>query len=66
VKRVSLTVKAIYEKGVLKLLEKVDLKDGEEVIVVVRRKPNVDKFIGILGKASAKELEAYEEEVYNH
>ena len=62
----SLTVKAIYEKGVLKLLEKVDLKDGEEVIVVVRRKPNVDKFIGILGKASAKELEAYEEEVYNH
>jgi len=65
VKRVSLTVKAIYEKSVLKLLEKVDLKDGEEV-VVVRRKPNVDKFIGILGKASAKELEAYEEEVYNH
>ena len=64
-KRVSLTVKAIYEKSVLKLLEKVDLKDGEEV-VVVRRKPNVDKFIGILGKASAKELKAYEEEVYNH
>ncbi|HDD25832.1 MAG TPA: DUF104 domain-containing protein [Acidilobales archaeon] len=61
----SLIVKAVYEKGVLKLLEDVDLKDGEEVIIIVRRKPNIDKFIGILGKASAKELEAYEEEVYS-
>ena len=60
-----LIVKAVYEKGVLKLLEDIDLRDGEEVIVVVRRKPNIDKFVGILGKASAKELEAYEEEVYN-
>ncbi|MCD6428772.1 MAG: antitoxin family protein [Desulfurococcales archaeon] len=60
----SLIVKAIYEKGVLKLLENIDLKDGEEVIVIVKRKPNIDKFVGMLGKASAKELEAYEEEVY--
>jgi len=55
-------VKAIYEKGVLKLLEKVDLEDGEEVIVFVKKKPSIDKFIGVLGKASAKELESYEEQ----
>ena len=61
----SLVAKAIYEKGVLKLLENIDLKDGEEVIVIVRRKPNIDRFVGILGKASAEELEAYEEEVYS-
>ncbi len=61
----SLTVRARYERGVLKLLGNVDLRDGEEVIVIIRRKPNIDKFIGILGKASAEELEAYEEEVYS-
>jgi len=58
-------VRAVYEKGVLKLLEKVDLEDGEEVVVVVRRKPSIDKLVGVLGKASSRELEAYEEEVYN-
>jgi len=61
----SLTVRARYERGVLKLLENVDLRDGEGVIVIIRRKPNIDRFIGILGKASAEELEAYEEEVYS-
>ena len=43
----------------------MDLRDGEEVIVIIGRKPNIDRLIGILGKASAKELKAYEEEVYN-
>lgn len=28
--------KAIYEKGTLKLLEKIDLKEGEEVEIEVR------------------------------
>ena len=62
----SLTVRAVYEKGVLRLLEKVNLKDGEEVVVVIKKKPSIDRFVGILGKASAKELESYEEEVYTH
>ena len=61
----SLTVRAKYERGVLRLLENVNLRDGEEVIVIIRRKPNIERFIGVLGKASAKELEAYEEEVYS-
>jgi len=63
---VSLTVRAVYEKGVLRLLEKVNLKDGEEVVVVIKKKPSIDRFVGVLGKASAKELESYEEEVYTH
>ena len=61
----SLTVRAKYERGVLRLLEDVNLRDGEEVIVIIRRKPNIERFVGVLGKASAKELEAYEEEVYS-
>ncbi len=47
------------------MLENTDLRDGEEVIVIIRRKPNIDKFVGILGKALVEELEAYEEEVYS-
>jgi len=62
----SLTVRAVYEKGVLRLLEKVNLKDGEEVVVIIKKKPSIDRFVGVLGKASAKELESYEEEVYTH
>ncbi len=61
----SLTVRAKYERGVLRLLENVNLRDGEEVIVIIRRKPNIERFIGVLGKASVKELEAYEGEVYS-
>ena len=61
----SFTVRARYEKGVLKPLESVDLKDGEEVIIIIKKRPNISKFVGVLGKASARELEAYEEEVYN-
>ncbi len=35
-----------YEKGVLKPLEKLELKEGEEVEVVIRRKPS--KVFGVL------------------
>ena len=61
----SLTIRARYEKGVLRPLENVDLKDGEEVIIIIKKRPNIDMFVGVLGKASARELEAYEEEVYS-
>lgn len=61
---VSITVRARYEKGVLKPLQDLNLEEGEEVIVIVKKRPNIDRFVGVLGKASARELEAYEEEVY--
>ncbi len=60
----SFTIRARYEKGVLKPLESVDLKDSEEVIIVIKKRPNIDRFVGVLGRASVRELEAYEE-VYN-
>ena len=52
----SKTVKARYERGVLKLLEPVELKEGEEVIVRLEtyedRIRRLRKYRGILGKAS--------------
>ncbi len=58
-------VRVRYENGVFKPLEHVDLKDGEEVIIFIRKKRVRDvlsKYIGILGEASIEELKKYEEE----
>ena len=41
----SLTVRARYEKSVVEPLESIDLEDGEEVIIVIKKRPNIDKFI---------------------
>ena len=35
----SFTVRAKYEKGVLRPLENVDLKEGKEVIIIIKRGP---------------------------
>ena len=57
----SKVVRARYERGVLKLLEPVDLKEGEEVIVRLEtyedRLRRLRKYRGILGKASKEEIE---------
>lgn len=57
----SKMVRAKYEKGVLKLLEPVELKEGEEVIVRLEtiddRVKKLRKYRGILGKASKEEIE---------
>lgn len=54
-------VRARYERGVLKLLEPVDLREGEEVIVRLEtyedRLKRLRKYRGILGKASKEEIE---------
>ena len=58
---VSRVARAIYKDGVLKLLEPIELRDGEEVIVVVERYEDrirkLRKYRGILGKASEEEIE---------
>ena len=55
----SRVVKAKYEKGVLKLLEPVQLREGEEVLVRIEkledRKKIIEKFYGRRGFAP-KEL----------
>lgn len=57
----SRVVRAKYEKGMLKLLEPLDLKEGEEVIVRLEtyedRLRRLRKYRGILGKASKDEME---------
>lgn len=57
----SKAVRVRYEKGVLKPLEPVDLKEGEEVIVRVEtfedRLRRLQKYRGMLGKASEEEIE---------
>ncbi len=63
--RTAKVLRARYENGVLKPLEPVDLKDGEEVIVFIRRRSVrevLDKYVGLFGEASAEELKQYEEE----
>ena len=57
----SRVVRAKYGKGMLKLLEPLDLKEGEEVIVRLEtyedRLRRLRKYRGILGKASKDEIE---------
>ncbi len=56
-------IRVRYENGVLKPLEKLDLREGEEInIVVVRR--NLSKYRGVLGKASYEELRELEVEAH--
>ena len=58
-------VRARYENDVLKPLEKLDLREGEEVIAFIRRKRVRDvlkKYVGILGESSVEELRELEEE----
>ncbi len=63
--RTAKVLRARYENGVFKPLEPVDLRDGEEVIVFIRRRgvrEVLDKYVGLFGKASVEELKQYEEE----
>jgi len=63
--RTAKVLRARYENGVLKPLEPVDLRDGEEVIVFIRRRSVrevLNKYVGLFGRASVEELKQYEEE----
>jgi len=59
---ISRVIRVRYEGGVLKPLEPVDLKEGEERLVILvpigeERRRILRKYRGILGKASQKEIE---------
>jgi predicted DNA-binding antitoxin AbrB/MazE fold protein len=65
VSRTAKVLRARYENGVLKPLEPVDLRDGEEVIVFIRRRSVrevLDKYVGLFGEGGVEELKQYEEE----
>ena len=61
----SKVIRVRYERGVLKPLEPVELQEGEEVVVFIRKRrvdEVLDKYVGLFGKASVEELREYEEE----
>ncbi len=58
-------IRARYEKGVLRPLDRVDFKEGDVLVIFVRKrrvKEVLDKYEGMLGEADVKELGAFEEE----
>ena len=53
-------IKARYEKGVLKPLEELNLREGEEVeIEIKRKKAEILKYAGILKDLSDEEIEMF-------
>ncbi len=52
-------VRARYEGGVLRPLEPLDLKEGEEVVLTLRR--GLSRYVGALGRASYRELKEIED-----
>ena len=55
------TIEVVYEKGVFKPLEKVELKEGEKTVVEITKLP--EKLFGIFrGKDLSKLLEETEDE----
>ena len=62
----SRVVRARYEKGVLKLLDKVDLEEGKELLVkiidVEERRRVLEKYRGILGRVDPELVEEAIEE----
>ena len=61
----SKVVRVRYEKGVLRPLEKLDLEEGEELVVFIRKRrvsKVLDNYVGMFGKADVEELKKYEEE----
>ena len=62
----SRVFRARYEGGVLKPLEPIDLREGEEVFVRIERslRGRLKDLIGILGDSDEEELERYLEGVW--
>ena len=60
------SVKARYEKGVLKHLEPVELDEGEEVLVRIERirdrEKIIEKYKGFMGEIGEEELQELIEE----
>jgi len=59
-------IKARYEKGVLKPLEPLQLREGEEVKVRIEKsiREKLKGLIGVLGESSEEELRKYLEEAW--
>ena len=61
----SKVIRVRYEKGVLKPLEPLELREGEELVIFIRKRRVGDvlkEYVGIFGEADVEELRKYEEE----
>ncbi|MCD6300837.1 MAG: antitoxin family protein [Staphylothermus sp.] len=61
----SKVVRVRYENGVLKPLEPLEFREGEELVVFIRKRrvsEVLEKYVGIFGRADVEELKKYEEE----
>ena len=61
----SKTIRARYEKGVLKPLEPLQLREGEEVEIWINKpiRRKLKDLVGILGESSEAELKRYLDKV---
>jgi len=58
-------VRVRFEKGVLKPLEPLEFREGEELVVFIRKRrvrEVLEKHVGVFGRADVEELKKYEEE----
>ncbi len=64
----SKAIRARYENGVLKPLEPLELREGEEVTIRIERslREKLKDLIGALGRSSDEELERYLDTLYKH
>jgi len=62
----SKVIRVRYEGGVLKPLEPIELREGEEVRVRIEKdlRGRLKDLIGVLGEFSEEELERYLEEAW--
>lgn len=62
----SRAIRARYERGVLKPLEPIDLREGAEVRIKVMEsvREKLKDIVGILGESSEEELDRYLGEVW--
>ena len=61
----SKVIRVRYENGVLKPLEPVELREGEELVVFIRERrvgEVLKRYVGMFGRADVEELREYEEE----
>ncbi len=61
-------IRARYENGVLKPIEPMGLREGEEVTIRIEKslREKLKDLIGALGRSSDEELERYLDTLYKH
>ncbi|MGB7532728.1 MAG: antitoxin family protein [Halobacteriota archaeon] len=54
------TIEVVYEKGVFKPLEKVEIPDGTKIPIKITKSDKLKKYRGILGEVDEKLLKEFE------